>query len=194
MRLESWIYNKVYKPIAQVQGFYRPLTGGLSTAHATPKQLKKMAANKELELIVPKISWQQQDLTSNQSVMSFLEKLTERGMVSKSTLYPMLGLDPEVEKKNLERERGSVFDENAPKEGPLPNEGKKLNLDFETGSTIVENIPEEEKPMPRPVSPGNMSINNNPEDFGFPSANINNKKLTRHGHTLEQKPLVSEGE
>ena len=49
MRLESWIYNKVYKPIAQVQGFYRPLTGEMSLAHATPRQIKKMAANKELE-------------------------------------------------------------------------------------------------------------------------------------------------
>ena len=198
MRLESWIYNKVYKPIAQVQGFYRPLTGELSTAHATPKQLKKMAANKELELIVPKISWQQQDLTSNQSIMSFLEKLTERGMVSKSTIYPMLGLDPEVEKKNLERERGTVFDENAPKEGPLPNEGKKLNLDFETGVNITENKPEsdfiEEIPMERPISPGNITTHNNPQDFGFPGANISNNKMKRHGHSLNQTAIVSKGE
>ena len=198
MRLESWIYNKVYKPIAQVQGFYRPLTGGLSTAHATSKQLKKMAANKELELIVPKISWQQQDLTSNQSVMSFLEKLTERGMVSKSTIYPMLGLDPEVEKKNLERERGTVFDENAPKEGPLPNEGKKLNLDFETGVNIKENKPEndfiEEIPMERPISPGNITTHNNPQDFGFPGASISNNKMKRHGHSLNQTAMVSKGE
>lgn len=193
MRLESWVRNKVYRPIAEVQGFYKHRHGG-SIAGYSGKQLKKMAANKEVELIVPKITWQQQDLTSNNSIMSFFEKLSEAGMLSKTTLYPIIGLDPEVEKKNLERERGTIFDPNAPKEGPLPNEGKRLVQpdDIETGSSIIEQ-PYGEDATPRPEPPsmtGNgLSINNNPSDFGLPEASV--KPRFRRHMGMKKEPIVT---
>ena len=199
MRLESWIRNKVYKPVAEVQGFYKHRSG-IPLAGYTGKQLKKMASQKEVDLIIPKIAWQQQDLTSNNQIMSFLEKLTDAGMVSKASIYPMIGLDPEIEKRNLERERGTIFDPNAPKEGPLPNEGKRLIVpeDFETGTTLVENRPdlEENAPAPRPNPPQNngLSIGNNPADFGFPEASQNHRKLKRHGYTLDKQINVSESD
>jgi hypothetical protein len=83
-----------------------------------------MANRKDRQLIIPDIRWDQQDLTSNQSVMNFVQQLQGKGLVSMSTVLPMLGLDPEIEKKNLETERGTVFDPNAPKTGPLPNTGE----------------------------------------------------------------------
>ena len=199
MRLENWIRRKVYKPIAEVQGFYKH-KNGLSLAGYTGKQLQKMASKKEIELIIPKIAWQQQDLTSNNSIMSFLEKLTEAGMVSKTTVYPMLGLDPEVEKRNLERERGTIFDPNAPKEGPLPNEGKRLappDEDFETGFTFVDNkdLPQERPTAPNSLpkqAPNGLSVNNNPADFGLPQAH-ENVRIRRHGYAFNPNAHVSSG-
>jgi hypothetical protein len=193
LRLESWIREKVYKPIAKVQGFYRPVNGTIATKYTSEKEQRRLAANKEMELVVPKIIWQQQDLTSNQSVMNFIQNLRDKGLVSMTTVLPMLSLDPETEKRNLEKERGTVFDENAPSTGPLPNEGKNLQTDFETGDTIRENKPMESDdfistPLSRPAPPeggGEPSTGNNPEDFGMPK-NVQtsldmNKLFERHG-------------
>ncbi len=54
-----------------------------------------------MELIVPKLLWQHQDLTSNQTVMSFIQSLRDKGLVSMTTVLPLLSLDPETEKRNL---------------------------------------------------------------------------------------------
>ena len=94
----------------------------------------------------------------------------------------MLSLDPETEKHNLERERGTVFDENAPKTGPLPNEGKVISDEFESGNVVREVLPEDGQnsveetnhvdmmPANRPQPPHTEqpSTGNNPEDFGMP--------------------------
>lgn len=178
LRLESWIRQKVYKPIAEVQGFYKPVNGTIATRYTSEKEQRRLAAKKEMELVVPKIIWQQQDLTSNQSVMNFIQNLRDKGLVSMTTVLPMLSLDPETEKRNLEKERGTVFDENAPKSGPLPNEGKNILTDFETGDTIRENKPSKDnedfqyspstRPSPPPSNNSEPSTGNNPEDFGMP--------------------------
>lgn len=115
IRLESWIRNKVYKPIAEIQGFYKPVNGTVASKYLSSSEQRKLASKKEMQLIVPEISWSQQDLTSNQSVLNFVQQLQSKGLVSMSTILPMLKLDPETERKNLEGERGTVFDSNAPK-------------------------------------------------------------------------------
>jgi hypothetical protein len=48
--------------------------------------------------------------------------------------------------------------------------------------------------MERPVSPGNITTHNNPQDFGFPGASISNNKMKRHGRSLNQTAMVSKGE
>ncbi|AEO93285.1 portal protein [Bacillus phage G] len=115
LRLESWIRQKVYRPISEIQGFYKPTNGTVARRYLSSKEQRKLADRKEMQLIVPEISWSQQDLTSNQSVLNFIQQLQSKGLVSMSTILPMLKLDPETERKNLEQERGSVFDTNAPK-------------------------------------------------------------------------------
>ena len=203
LRLESWIRNKVYKPIAETQGFYKPINGSIARRYMSPKEIKRAAANKEMELIVPKLLWQHQDLTSNQTVMSFIQNLRDKGLVSMTTVLPLLSLDPETEKRNLERERGSVFDENAPKTGPLPNEGKPIVNEYETGDTIRENKPsreenEEENSFNRPSSPSNTpSIGNNPEDFGLETHDVKtsldlDKFFNRRGKTFTNKKIKDE--
>lgn len=171
LRLENWIRNKVYKPISEVQGFYKPIngTGAIATRYLSDKEIRRLASKKEMELVIPKIVWQQQDLTSNQSIMSFIQALHEKGLVSLSTILPMLGLDPDTEKRNLERERGTVFDPNAPKTGPLPKEGetisnddstsivtKEIKKDTETSGITMEEITEY------------PTTGNDPTDFGVP--------------------------
>ncbi len=201
LRLESWIRNKVYKPIAETQGFYKPINGSIARRYMSPKEIKRAAANKEMELIVPKLLWQHQDLTSNQTVMSFIQSLRDKGLVSMTTVLPLLSLDPETEKRNLERERGSVFDPDAPKTGPLPNEGKPIVNEYETGDTIRENKPNqnEDESINRPKSPNNqdVSIGNNPEDFGLQTHDVKtsldlDKFFNRRGKTFTNKKIKDE--
>lgn len=173
LRLESWIRKKVYRPISEVQGFYKPKNGTIAIKNMSQREIRRAVSNKEMELIVPKLLWQQQDLTSNQTAMNFIQSLRDKGLVSMTTVLPLLSLDPETEKRNLENERGTVFDENAPKTGPLIQEGKPINNAFETGDTIRENAPKredniEDSATSRPtINTEKPTTGNNPEDFGL---------------------------
>lgn len=122
LMLENWIRYRVYKPIAEIQGFYKSKNGEINVKYMSANMKKQAIARNEMDLIIPTISWQQQDLSDNQSIMSFIQKLFDDGRISMKTVLPMLKLDPETEKRNLEEERGTVFDKNAPDTGPLPNE------------------------------------------------------------------------
>ena len=73
-----------------------------------------------MELVIPKIRWSQQNLTHDQSAVNLLQTLQSKKLVSTRTVLNIIGLNPEVEKTNLEGERGTVFDPDAPKTGPLP--------------------------------------------------------------------------
>lgn len=186
LRLENWIRHKIYKPIAEIQGFYEPVVGEIKAKYMSDKQKKISAARKDLQLVVPKINWQQQDLTGNQGIMNFMQQLQQKGLVSMSTILPLLNLDPEIEKKNLEKERGTVFDPNAPKTGPLPSEGGNLGTTPSSGAPAPggmpgspdgdgpgessEDGPNKEAPIPKQPSPppgGKVD----PKDFGFPDKN-----------------------
>lgn len=189
LRLESWIKNKVYKPIAEIQGFYKPTNGTVASRYLSEKEQRKLANRKEMQLIVPDIAWTQQDLTSNQSAMTFLQNLQSKGLVSMTTILPMLNLDPETERKNLEKERGTVFDSNAPKVGPgsggpgggspdgatpggpPPNPtGTPGAPEKPTGSTPVDG--KGTPPMPnKPTPGGGPGGGANPKEFGFPGSN-----------------------
>lgn len=161
LRLENWIKHKVYRPIAEIQGFYKSINGEINSKYMSEKQRKISAARKDMQLLVPDIAWQQQDLTGNQSVLNFIQQLQQKGLVSMTTILPMIGLDPEVEKKNLEKERGTVFDPNAPKTGPLPSEGGLLgtspssenNPDGATTPSSNEEDTEEEGTGDKPKIP-----------------------------------------
>lgn len=154
LRLEQWIKQKVYRPIAEIQGFYRSINGEINSKYMSDKQRKISAARKDMQLIVPDIAWQQQDLTGNATVLNFIQQLQQKGLVSMTTILPMIGLDPEVEKKNLETERGTVFDPNAPKTGPLPSEGGPLGTTEPEGGPGPMNEEDEGGPtLPAPPTP-----------------------------------------
>jgi len=122
-KLESFIRNKIYKPIAEIQGFYEPANKIKTGILYRDKEKRKLAAKGEMSLIIPNIRWQQNDLTNNQSAVTILTNLQNKKLVSTSTVHSIIGLDSEMEKKNLEKERGTVLDPAAPKNGPLPGGG-----------------------------------------------------------------------
>ena len=186
LRLESWIRHKVYKPISEIQGFYKPVNGEIASRHMSDKQKRISIARKEMQLIIPEITWQQQDLTGNQTVMNFIQQLQQKGLVSMNTVLPLLNLDPETEMKNLLKERGTVFDLNAPKTGPLPNTNSPINSEESEGPSEGLESPEEpekpegpkepEPPIRKPQqNPNPVKIKNNPQDFGFPPGPIPQK-------------------
>lgn len=173
LRLESWIRRKIYKPISEIQGFYRSKNGEISAKWMSPKQKKISAGRKDMELIVPDIAWQQQDLTSNQTAMSFLQQLSNRNLISMSTILPMLNLDPETEFKNLERERGTVFDPNAPK------------TQIEQSSSPFEQKPPQ-APSNEPPSADDKEVETSKtiNDF-FTTANNNNENIDIDQHRFK---------
>lgn len=120
-KLEKFIINKIYKPIAEMQGFFKvDPAQKTSQAHLSDKKKLILAKKGEMELVIPHIRWSQRNLTSDQSAVTLLQNLQGKKLVSNRTILNIIGLNPEVEKKQLEEERGTVFDPDAPKSGPLP--------------------------------------------------------------------------
>ena len=118
-KLENFIYNKIYKPIAEIQGFYKPADNFKAAAFLPERSKKVLASKGEMELVIPTIQWQQKNFTSNSSAVQILQSLQQAKLVSNRTCLDIIGLNPDVERKNLEQERGTVFDKDAPKTGPL---------------------------------------------------------------------------
>lgn len=200
LKLESWIKYKVYKPIAEIQGFYKANNGEIHSKYMSPKQKKISAARKDMQLVIPDIIWQQQDLSSNQTIMNFIQQLLQKGLISMSTVLPMLNIDPEIEKSNLEKERGTVFDPNAPATGPLPTQGGPLGTTPNSSPSKKQDEKEDaedktEKESPKPekpkAPPGGKA---NPEDFGFPaketSLDIENFFVKQGEETASFLPLM----
>jgi len=168
IRLESWIRNKVYRPISEIQGFYKPVNGTIATRYLSEKEQRKLASRKEMQLIVPSIAWQQRDLTSNQSVLNFIQQLQSKNLVSMHTILPMLNLDPETEMKNLEKERGTVFDANAPKIQTPSSPGNAGPSGGPGGVTPPSGGPNKPSSPPEGNSSGKPSNAPNPNAYGFP--------------------------
>ena len=151
LRLENWIRYKVLKPISEVQGFYeREDRDGVQSKYLSNKQKKIEANNNELDLIVPQIKWRNEDLSSDNNIMQMIQTLRDKGLVSAKTMLPMVGLDPEVEKLNLEEEKKSVFNPDFnPDEQPEEKENEltenKVEIPVDSQSTIPKEVPNNEK-------------------------------------------------
>lgn len=146
LRLENWMRYKVLKPISEIQGFYESVNGEIKSKYMSEKQRKISAARKDMQLIIPQIQWQQEDLTDNQNRMSFIQSLRDKGLISAKTILPMVGLDPEVEKKNLEEEKNTVFDPNDNKATLPSSENEETSQNTE--EILVKETPKEiEKPI-----------------------------------------------
>jgi len=79
-----------------------------------------------------------------------IQTLRDKGLVSAKTMLPMVGLDPEVEKLNLEEEKKSVFNPDFnPDEQPEEKENEltenKVEIPVDSQSTIPKEVPNNEK-------------------------------------------------
>jgi hypothetical protein len=92
---EDWMINKFFRPIAEKNGFYTmdPDTG-------------------EKQLILPQISWYKSlDIDAQEREQEQFTEFHKLGLISTKTLFSKYpNLDYETERKQLEEERGTIFD------------------------------------------------------------------------------------
>lgn len=102
---EDWIINHFFRPIAEKNNFYT----------VDPDSGKK-------QLLLPQISWYKSlDIDAQEQEKEQLMQLHEKGMVSTKTLFSKYPeLDYETERKQLELERGTIFDKGSADKGRLP--------------------------------------------------------------------------
>ena len=142
LRLENWIKEKVYKPIAKIQGFYKPIQSELNGGY-------RIANRKDKQLIIPEIKWESDIISADQNKCQFVTSLFEKNLISTETMMSIIGLNSENEKECLIKERGSILDPNAPSTGPLVNQ--QTNLPSQNG-----------EPNNNINSPGQNNIPTNP--------------------------------
>jgi hypothetical protein len=128
---ESWMINKFYRPIAIENEFYYHV-------------------GKEKKLILPQISWYKSlDIEEEQAEKEQYISLHEKGYVSTKTLFSKFpNLDYDTEMKQLELEKGTIFDkgDRIPKEFiPVGKETEQIDVAKEEGPQVFgpgENTPE----------------------------------------------------
>jgi hypothetical protein len=88
-KIQSWLVNKIFKPIAVLQGFYENV-------------------DRERRLIVPTVEWNYMNLFDNEKYIDTLKDLAkgegDKKMASQHTLFRSLGLDYEDEMSNIQKE------------------------------------------------------------------------------------------
>src|SRR6185437_15145177 len=103
---EDWIINRFFRPIAEKNGFYTvdPDTG-------------------EKQLILPQIAWYKSlDIDAQEREQEQFIEFHKMGLISTKTLFSKYpNLDYETERKQLEEERGTIFDKGG-KDNRLPAE------------------------------------------------------------------------
>jgi hypothetical protein len=103
-KFEDWMINKFFRPIAEKNEFYTvdPDTG-------------------EKQLILPQISWYKSlDIDAQEREQEQFAEFHKEGLISTKTLFSKYpNLDFETERKQLEEERGTIFDKGS-KDNRLP--------------------------------------------------------------------------
>lgn len=174
LRLESWIRNKVYRPISEIQEFYEPIKSEVNHQYRIKQREKK--------LIVPDITWQKQDFSSNQMIMNFIQQLHQRGLISTKTVLDIVNLDYETEKRNLEEERGSVFDANLPK-NPMAPSSDELDDEIDNEINDKPNTPIN-SPEPKKID---KDVNREDEKPKTKKPNINDDEVKHLTDMLDKR-------
>lgn len=137
---ENWMINKFFRPIAEANEFYTvdPDTG-------------------ERQLILPQISWYKSlDIDAQEREQEQFAEFHEKGLISTKTLFSKYpNLDYETERKQLEEERGTIFDKGG-KDGRLPAKISKPSSGGGGGGIGGEELGGEEGMgggAPEPVEP-----------------------------------------
>jgi hypothetical protein len=137
-QFEQWMLYKVFKPIAEKNGFYTTVGG------------KK-------KLILPQISWYKSlDIEEQEQERQLFMDLHEKGFLSTDTLFSKFpSLDYATEQKKLEKEIGTIWDhgdDRLPKKISKPTSTEPPNL-----SNTKLNTPEPIEPI-EPVEPTSENV------------------------------------
>jgi hypothetical protein len=142
-KFEDWIINHFFRPIAEKNEFYTvdPDTG-------------------KRELILPQISWYKSlDIDAQEREQEQMIDLHEKGLVSTKTLFSKYpNLDFETERKQLEQEKGTIFDKGGadnrlPAKITRPSGGGEGGIGEGLGGEEGAGLPEPAEPI-EPVEPG----------------------------------------
>ena len=94
----QWIYPKIIKNVAIMNGFYKRTTAELSHRIRT-------TARTEANLVIPKLKWKKTlEPTQDVELVRIWKDLKETGITSDRTLSAGAGLDLDTERKNIKEE------------------------------------------------------------------------------------------
>lgn len=117
----DWIINKICKPVAEMNEFYRRSTSELE------HRIRINKPKDERELIIPEIKWRKAlDPTQDVSILNMWDRLYGYGIVSKRTFASGSGLDLEQERKNIIEE--TKYDEKAVEKYGIGAEPEEENM------------------------------------------------------------------
>jgi hypothetical protein len=150
-KFEDWIINKFFRPIAEKNEFYT----------IDPDSGEKI-------LILPQISWYKSlDIDAQEREQEQFAEFHKDGLISTKTLFSKYpNLDYETERKQLEDERGTIFDKGS-KDGRLPAKISRPSGEMGGGGPvggeeIGGDIGEPVEPT-EPVEPGEEGAEGLPE-------------------------------
>lgn len=96
----TWILQKICKPIAQIHEFYKRTNAELDHRIRIKRPLD------EEELIIPKIKWKKSlEATQDVAILNIWRDLKERGIISERTYASGAGVNIDTERKNVKEER-----------------------------------------------------------------------------------------
>lgn len=171
---ESWIINKFFAPIARKNNFYK-------------------VVGKKKELILPKLTWYKSlDIEQEEAERENYHKMHNDGYLSTKTLYSKYpSLDYKTEQKQLEEERGTIWDKG---DSRIPGKVSKAlskppvgggGGGGSVGAPGISPI----KPI-APEKPGDVGDVDISQDPGADVGEIPNTPSTEPGTTTEDTPLT----
>jgi len=165
--IETWITEKILKPIARAHGFYKVSEGEAYKSmvsrrnKGTPDSLSKSGKTDE-DLLIPEIEWENPlDMSDVESFRSAILRLAtdKTPKVAVPTLLRVLGLDPQKEAKALQAQEGTVFD-------PMYQDYRAKYVQMQ----IAKRLGGGAAGKPEKGGPGEMPGAPEPVDMGGPSA------------------------
>jgi len=107
-KIENWLMQKVWIPIALANGFYKPVT---KMSGGSDSRIR--VAGQERELILPKIRWKQKlQLVEDSSKKQYAEQARARMDICYDTWCKVMGYDDKYEIAQIDKERGGWADPN----------------------------------------------------------------------------------
>jgi len=105
-KLENWLMQKIWIPIALANGFYKPITKMSGGGNARVR-----IAGQERELLLPTLRWKQKlELVDDNQKKNYADMARNRLDISYSTWARIMGYNEKYELERLDKEKGTLAD------------------------------------------------------------------------------------